>query len=260
MSNKITFDDKVDAKTSTLARVNKVVAEDMNEIKTKFNALEDRVQLNDAKVSNVSTNLSEGAADDTTVVVESSDGNNATLNSASTSRAGLMSKAKFDEVEANKAKVSFPEAPADGNQYARKDNGWDQVVAGGVTDGDKGEIVVSGGGSTWTIKDGIVTYSKIQDVTDERLLGNFSGSDDSVQEIELSDDLQVLLGVLGLKTLPLYIEDSVAVALLDDAGNWTGSNYTGPSISGTRQGQNHYNSTYWFTCVHDNVWIRMARA
>ena len=57
-------------------------------------------------VSNVSTNLSEGTTTNTTVDVNSSDGTNATLASASTLRAGLMSKAKFDEVVANNAKVS----------------------------------------------------------------------------------------------------------------------------------------------------------
>ena len=57
-------------------------------------------------VSNVSTNLSEGTTTNTTVDVNSSDGTNATLASASTLRAGVMSKAKFDEVVANNAKVS----------------------------------------------------------------------------------------------------------------------------------------------------------
>ena len=55
---------------------------------------------------NVSTNLSEGTSTTTTVDVNSSDGNNATLVSATTVRAGLMSKAKFDEVAANTLKVS----------------------------------------------------------------------------------------------------------------------------------------------------------
>jgi hypothetical protein len=62
------------------------------------------ITANTAKDSNVDTNLSEGTATNTTVDVNSSDGSNATLASASTSRAGLMSKAKFDEVEANTLK------------------------------------------------------------------------------------------------------------------------------------------------------------
>lgn len=57
-------------------------------------------------VSNVSTNLSEGTSTTTTVDVNSSDGTNATLASATTVRAGLLSKAKFDEIATNTTKVS----------------------------------------------------------------------------------------------------------------------------------------------------------
>ena len=57
-------------------------------------------------VSNVSTDLSEGTVSETAVNVNSSDGTNATLAQASTSRAGVMSKAKFDEVEANTSGVA----------------------------------------------------------------------------------------------------------------------------------------------------------
>jgi len=64
------------------------------------------VTANTAKVSNVTTDLTEGTATTTTVDVNSSDGTNATLQPASTIRAGVMSKAKFDEVEANNSKVT----------------------------------------------------------------------------------------------------------------------------------------------------------
>ena len=68
------------------------------------------ITANTAKTSdinhNVSTNLSEGTSTTTTVDVNSSDGNNATLVSASTSRAGLLTKAKFDEIVANSLKTS----------------------------------------------------------------------------------------------------------------------------------------------------------
>lgn len=47
------------------------------------------------------TNLSEGTATETTVDVDSSTGTNATLVSASASRAGLLTKEKFDEIVAN---------------------------------------------------------------------------------------------------------------------------------------------------------------
>jgi hypothetical protein len=53
--------------------------------------------------------------------------------------------------------------------------GWHAQPAGGgggeLTDGDKVDITVSGGGAIWTIDPGAVTYGKIQDVVDSRLLG-----------------------------------------------------------------------------------------
>ena len=55
---------------------------------------------------NVSTDLSEGTTTTTTVDVDSSDGTNATLAQASSTRAGLLSSAKFDEIVANSLKVS----------------------------------------------------------------------------------------------------------------------------------------------------------
>jgi len=64
------------------------------------------INLNTAKETNVTTNLSEGTATVTTVDVNSSDGTNATLVSASATRAGLLTKAKFDEIVANTAKVT----------------------------------------------------------------------------------------------------------------------------------------------------------
>ena len=62
------------------------------------------VALNTDKITNVTTNLSEGTSTTTTVDVNSSDGTNATLVSASTSRAGLLTKAKFDEIVVNNGK------------------------------------------------------------------------------------------------------------------------------------------------------------
>jgi hypothetical protein len=68
--------------------------------------------------------------------------------------------------------------------------GWHAQPAGGgggeLTDGDKVDITVSSGGTIWTIDPGAVTYGKIQNVVDSRLLGR--GRDAGVgppQEVSL---------------------------------------------------------------------------
>jgi len=59
------------------------------------------VTANTAKVTNVSTDLSLGTKTATTMDVNSSDGTNATLIEADTTNAGLLGKAKWDEIVVN---------------------------------------------------------------------------------------------------------------------------------------------------------------
>jgi hypothetical protein len=75
----------------------------------------------------------------------------------------------------------------DGKLYTLKDNGTPSVVeigagGAGVSDGDKGDITVSGG--IWTIDSDVVTYGKIQNVsTTDRLLGRSSAGAGDIEEI-----------------------------------------------------------------------------
>ena len=62
--------------------------------------------IDSGAATNVTTNLTEGTTTTTSVDVNSSDGTNATIAQASSSRAGVLSSAKFDEIEANTLKVS----------------------------------------------------------------------------------------------------------------------------------------------------------
>lgn len=57
----------------------------------------------------------------------------------------------------------------------------------GLVDGDYGDITVGGSGTTMTIDNDSVTYAKIQNVTDNRVLGRIAGSSGDVQEIQLVD-------------------------------------------------------------------------
>ena len=66
----------------------------------------------------------------------------------------------------------------------------------GIPDGDKGDITVSSSGATWTIDNQSVTYAKIQNVTDARLLGRSAGTSGSVQEITVGSGLTLSGGTI----------------------------------------------------------------
>jgi hypothetical protein len=52
-------------------------------------------------------------------------------------------------------------------------------ASGGISDGDKGDITVSGSGATWTIDNNVVTFAKMQDISVGHVIGRHtSGSGD----------------------------------------------------------------------------------
>lgn len=61
------------------------------------------------------------------------------------------------------------------------------ATAVGLTDGDKGDITVSGGGATWAIDNDAVTYAKLQNVSvNQRVLGRTSGAGGDAEELSAS--------------------------------------------------------------------------
>lgn len=65
------------------------------------------------------------------------------------------------------------------------------VVTGVVNDNDYGDINVSSSGMLWEVKDGVVVLSRIEDITQARLLGRRSGSDGAPDEIVLGTNLSM---------------------------------------------------------------------
>jgi len=108
-----------------------------------------------------------------------------------------------------------------------------------------GDININYTGNT-TIQPNVVTYSKIQNVSQAAVLGSTSTTGGTVEEIVM---------------IEAYINASGTTAtLLSTTGNWDINGvYIGTTITGTTQGQSHYNSDYWFTAIDDNSWIRMIR-
>ena len=61
-------------------------------------------------------------------------------------------------------------------------------------------------------------------------------------------------------TVEAYITDAPTKALLDGTGNWDIDGvYTGTAVTGTFQGQKHFNTAYFFEAYNDNLWLRMPR-
>jgi hypothetical protein len=71
---------------------------------------------------------------------------------------------------------------------------FEAVSAGGISDGDKGDIVVSSSGATWTIDADAVTYSKIQNVSaTDKVLGRSSAGAGVIEEISCTSAGRALL-------------------------------------------------------------------
>jgi len=81
---------------------------------------------------------------------------------------------------------------------------------GGVTDGDKGDLTVSGGGTTWTIDADAVTFDKIQNVTGPTLLGRQAATAGSAEAITLGSGLSID-GSKQLTITAAYAQQSVTM-------------------------------------------------
>jgi hypothetical protein len=67
------------------------------------------------------------------------------------------------------------------------------AFTGGISDGDKGDITVSGGGATFTIDNDAVTYAKMQNVSaTSRILGRKTAAAGDTEECTLSEILDFI--------------------------------------------------------------------
>jgi hypothetical protein len=83
--------------------------------------------------------------------------------------------------------------------FLRADGAWSPAGTS-LSDGDKGDITVSGSGAVWTIDNNVVTYAKIQNIsTTDRLLGRDTAGAGIIEEISVSGGLE-FTGGPGIRT------------------------------------------------------------
>lgn len=101
-----------------------------------------------------------------------------------------------------------------------------------VTDGDKGDVNVSGSGTTWTIKDAAVTLAKMANLSQYNLIGRSSSGSGVPQAIATSADVYTMLtsannaairSAIGLGSIATQGSGAVAI--------------TGGTIEGITSGQ-----------------------
>jgi Repeat of unknown function (DUF5907) len=73
-------------------------------------------------------------------------------------------------------------------QYMDGQGNWTAVI--GLSDGNKGDITVSGSGTSWTVNNQAITFAKFQNIATDRILGRDTAGSGSVEELTVSNGLE----------------------------------------------------------------------
>lgn len=94
------------------------------------------------------------------------------------------------------------------------------IPASGVSDGDKGDITVTAGGTTWTIDNDVVTFAKMQNIATARVLGRTTASSGDTEELSAGAGISISSGTIS-SSITQYTDeqaqDAVGSALTDTA-------------------------------------------
>ena len=113
-----------------------------------------------------------------------------------------------------------------------------------------GSVTITGftsGGGSGTFTGGTISG----DLT----LSSLTGTTDRMLEVDSTGFVSAERTIISA----YLTSGSTEANLLEDTNNWGNKVYSGTTITGTYQGQKHYNSDYLFEAVDNNLWIRLSR-
>lgn len=121
---------------------------------------------------------------------------------------------------AGTTKGLVPAPVTSSGKFLRDDGTWAEVSVVGVTDGDKGDITVSGSGATWTIDPNTVTLAKLAQVSTATFLGRTTAATGNVESLTAAQ-ATALLSTFTTTTKGLVPSPTTSSGkFLKDDGTW----------------------------------------
>jgi len=94
-------------------------------------------------------------------------------------------------------------------------SGYSGETGPGITNGDKGDITVTGSSDIWTIDANAVTFAKIQNINSQRILGRSTAGSGNIESLTIGSNLKITAGALNT-----YGKTLIGISTFTSSGTW----------------------------------------